>query len=82
MIKPNLFEIVDLAMEVAKEDPIDFGMLSINEKDSFNLVALSLLEREEFFNPEQGATIMLACMTKLVVENMVLNLKLMNKKMN
>lgn len=82
MYRPNLKEVVDLALEASKGDPIDFGLLTINEEDSYNLVALSLLERDEFFDPETGSAIMLACLTKLVVENMVLNMRLMNKKMN
>ena len=80
MHKPSISEIVELAMEVNKEDPIDFGLISINEEDSFNLVALSLLENESFFDPETGPTIMLASLTKLIVDNMILNIKLMDLK--
>lgn len=80
MHKPSISEIVELAMEVNKEDPIDFGLISINEEDSFNLVALSLLENESFFDSETGPTIMLASLTKLIVDNMILNIKLMDLK--
>jgi hypothetical protein len=76
MYKPTVSEVVELAMEAAKEDPIDFGYLTIDEESSYNLVALSLMEREEFFDEKTGMSIMLACLTKLLVENMVLNLKL------
>jgi hypothetical protein len=67
-------------MEVNKEDPIDFGMLNISEEESFRLIALSLLEVKEFFDKEEGTLVLLACLTKSIVENMVLNLKLLESK--
>lgn len=77
MLKPSVEDIVALAMEVAKEDPIDFGMLTINEEESFRLIAMGLLDNEEFFNPEYGHTMLLAALAKSITENFVLNLKLM-----
>lgn len=80
MNKLSVDQLVLLAMEVNKEDPIDFGMLSINEEESFRLIALSLLEVKEFFEPEEGTLVLLACLTKSIVENLVLNLKLLESK--
>ena len=71
MTKVSLSELVDLALEVEKEDPIDFGMLSINEKTAFTLMAsyvLVELDNDDLVNK--------AVITKLLVENMVLNLQL------
>lgn len=62
-----------LAMEVESADPIDWGMLSINEKDAYLLMAASVIDRndDELTNR--------AVIVKLLVENFVLNLRLMGK---
>jgi hypothetical protein len=71
--------LVTLAKQVESEDPIDWGMLSINEDDAYRLIATSVLEQfSEPWNIDQQ-TGMLATITKLIVENMTLNLKLMQR---
>jgi hypothetical protein len=71
--------LVALAKQVESEDPIDWGMLSINEDDAYRLIATSVLEQfPEPWNIDQQ-TGMLATITKLIVENMTLNLKLMQR---
>lgn len=69
-------DLVELAKEVEVTDPIDWGMLNINEDDAYRLIALSVIEQ---FSLNSSQTTLLATITKLVVENFVLNLKLMNK---
>lgn len=78
MIKPSVMDIVDIAMEISKEDPIDFGLLTINEEDSFKMIALSILEKEEYFDPVLGNTLLLATLVRSITENFVLNLKLLD----
>lgn len=68
--------ISEYAQEVETGDPIDFGMLAIDEKEAFDLIATSLLEHYESLDEQDRAVMMLATATKLVVENMVLNLQL------
>lgn len=73
--------IVELSQEVENEDPIDWGMLSIKEEDAYRMTATSVLEQ---FNPNikdmnESTITMLAVITKLTVENFVLNLKLLSK---
>jgi hypothetical protein len=71
--------LVSLAKEVETEDPIDWGMLSIDEDNAYRLIATSVLEKfNEPWNIDQQ-TGLLATVTKLIVENMVLNLKLLEK---
>jgi hypothetical protein len=71
--------LVALAKQVESEDPIDWGMLSINEDDAYRLIATSVLEQfSEPWNIDQQ-TGMLATITKLIVENMTLNLKLLQR---
>jgi len=71
--------LVALAKEVEIEDPIDWGMLNVNEDDAYRLIATSVIE--QFNEPWHinNQTAMLATITKLIVENFVLNLKLMSK---
>jgi len=63
--------LADLAMEVESEDPIDWGMLSIGEREAYLLMAASVLERNDDRLTDK------AVITKLLVENFVLNLRLM-----
>lgn len=69
--------IVDLAKEVETEDPIDWGLLTINEDTAYRLIASSTLETLlPKYNEPEFREIMLATVVKLVVENFTLNLKL------
>lgn len=65
-------QLAELAREVESEDPIDWGMLSIDEETAYKLIASQVLE---LYNKTDQLT-MLATITKLIVENFVLNLKL------
>ena len=72
--------IAEMAREVNKEDPIDFAYLNIDEKQIFDLMASHIVEKyKQYTNTEEGQTIFLATITKLVVENFVLNYKWMKK---
>ena len=71
--------LVDLAMEAEMTDPIDWGMLSMEERQAYTLMATSVLEQIGDLPAEQQLTVALATMTKLLVENFVLNVKLQGK---
>ena len=63
--------IVDLAKEVEVGDPIDWGMVEIDEDEAYRLMAMNVLEIED-------DKLIIACLlTKLLVENMVLNAKIL-----
>lgn len=66
--------VAELAQEVEVTDPIDWGMLSIDEHTAYLTMAASVIE----MFPEEREEI-LAVITKLTVENFVLNLKLMKQ---
>ena len=68
--------LVDLAMEVELEDPIDWGLLRITEKQAYQMMASQLLEQFDEVNKADLIPVILATATKLLVENFVLNLKL------
>ena len=73
-MKPSWQLISELAQEADIVDPIDWGELNITEKEAFNLMAMHVAEMENdlLTNP--------AIIVKLLVENMVLNLKLLGVK--
>ena len=73
--------LVELAQEVEIRDPIDWGMLSIQESDAYELMANSVLDQMYSLPESYRETVMMATMTKLLVENFVLNIKLEQEKM-
>ena len=66
--------LVQLAKEADTVDPIDWGQLNISEDEAFNLMAMHVAEMENNY------LTLKACCVKLMVENFVLNLKLMGMK--
>ena len=76
-------DIVELVNEIEGEDPIDWGMLNIDETQATELVANNLVEQYNTtwaeMPEDERNIIMLATITKLVVENFTLNLKLLQR---
>jgi len=78
----NMFEpddeairnLVTLAMEADIADPIDWSELNISEEQAYIMMATHVLQMERNLLTD-GAIIV-----KLMVENFVLNLKLLGKK--
>lgn len=68
-------KIVELAQDVEVEDPIDWGMLTISEENAYRLIAMNVVNQFDKYSVHERQ-IMIATITKLVVENFVLNLKL------
>lgn len=69
-------QLAQLAMESDAVDPIDWGMLNIKEQDAFLMMASNVLQQIESVPEDQRAVVAMATMTKLLVENFVLNLRL------
>ena len=65
-------QLVQLAKDCEASDPIDWGMLSIDEESAYELMASQVLEKFS----DCDKTILMASVVKLIVENFVLNLKL------
>jgi ABC-type proline/glycine betaine transport system substrate-binding protein len=70
--------IVDLAMEVGKEDDIDFGMLEIDEESAYTLMASNVLEK--YSSIKNNELVMLGTITHLLVHNFILNVKINSLK--
>lgn len=77
--KITVEQLADLAMNAEVSDPIDWGTLSIREEDAYKMMAASVLEMMRQHPEDKRLTIALASITKLTVENFVLNLKLNGK---
>lgn len=70
----ELEELVDLAKAGAEGDPIDWGDLSVDRDDAYRMMAAHVLDMDP------DLTVQRSVIVKLLVENFVLNLKLMGKK--
>ena len=68
--------LVDLAMQAEITDPIDWAQLSMEERQAYTLMATSVIEQINGIPEEQRLMVAMATMTKLLVENFVLNVKL------
>ena len=78
MAKINVDELVDIAFAVEEGDPIDWSVFREGKESSMKMIAASIIEQfdQEDITPEHRL-IMLATITKLVVENMILHTKIL-----
>jgi len=67
--------IVDIAKESEVTDPIDWGELNVSEEEAYRLMAMHVLEMDL-----DDKVVTQSIITKLLVENFVLSLKLLGKK--
>ena len=75
-VQKLLEDVIELAKEIDKGDPIDFGMLNVTEDAVYATIASQLIEKNEETPEEYRELMMLASCTHLVVQNMVLNMQL------
>jgi hypothetical protein len=78
-MKPTVKQIAELAKEAEITDSIDWGALKITEKHAYEIMASNVLEQFENLSEDQQMTVAMATITKLLVENFVLNVKLQGK---
>ena len=69
-------QLVEIAEAFELGDPIDWGMLSVDEHEAYLFIATAVLENYEKADPSERELQLLASVVKLTVENFVLNLKL------
>ena len=78
MDKVDLDLLVDIAQEVEGQDAVDWGKLAVGKEQAYKMVATSILEM--FDKPEytfDDKVILLSTITKLTIENMLLNIKVL-----
>jgi hypothetical protein len=78
--KLTVEQLADLAQEAEFKDPIDWGMLPIEESAAYRLMANSVVEQFNDINDSDMLTVAMATITKLLVENFVLNYQLEKRK--
>lgn len=77
----TLNDLVELVGEVESEDPIDWGTLNIDEETATRLIALDVFDMyHDWVATSEPQTVMLVTITKLILENFVLNLKLQKER--
>lgn len=70
--------VAELAQEVDKEDPIDFGMLQLDEESVWHLMSVNVVDK--YLEMSDDQVVMMATITKLLVDNFILNYKLLHGK--
>jgi hypothetical protein len=80
MAKITLDELVDIAFAHEEGDPFDWGIFSKGQEQTMRMIGTSILEQfDKEVVTDADRLIMLATITKLVTENMILHTKLMKK---
>lgn len=78
MAKISLEELIDIAFAVEEGDPFDWGVFEQGKEEAMKMIGTSILD--QFDNDvvtDADRLILLATITKLVTENMILNTKLL-----
>jgi hypothetical protein len=71
-------QLAQLAQQAEVTDPIDWSELSIREQDAYEMMANSVLDQIHSLPEDQRPIVAMATITKLLVENFVLNIRLKN----
>ena len=81
MDKVDLDLLVGIAQEVEGQDSIPWDRLAVSKEQAYKMVAASILEmfdKAEYTFDDK--VILLSTITKLTVENMLLNIKVLTKE--
>lgn len=78
MAKITLEELTDIAFAVEDGDPFDWGVFSQGKEQAMKMIGSSILEQfDKDSITDEHKLIMLATITKVVTENMILHTKLL-----
>lgn len=83
MAKITLDELIDIAFAHEEGDPFDWGVFKDGQVQAMRMIGASILEqfdKEEINDADR--LILLATITKLVTENMILHTKLLQASKN
>lgn len=78
MDKVDLELLIDIAQDVEGQDAVDWGKLAMGKEEAYKMVGASILEmfdKSEYTFDDK--VVIMSTITKLTVENMLLNLKLL-----
>ena len=80
MAKINLDELIDIAFAVEEGDPIDWSVFKDGKEQTMRMIGASILEQfDKDVYTDQDRIIVMATITKLVVENFILHSKLLTQ---
>ena len=83
MAKINLKELIDIAFAVEEGDPFDWGAFKQGKEEAMKMIGTSILEQfDKEVVTDADRLILLATITKLVTENMILHTKLIGTAKN
>jgi len=80
LAKITLEELIDIAFAAEEGDPIDWGIFTNGKEQAMKMIGTSILEmfdKDEITDDQK--LIMLATITKLTTENMILHSKLLTQ---
>lgn len=75
-------ELIKLAKEMDIKDPIDWNTIHLSEDQAYEMMAGSVLDQMFSIPESHREIVLLATLTKLLVENLVLNVNLQKEKQN
>jgi hypothetical protein len=80
MAKITLEELIDIAFAVEDGDPFDWGLFKQGKTEAMKMIGTSIIEQfDKDVYTEEERLILLATLTKLVTENMILHSKLLTQ---
>jgi hypothetical protein len=78
MAKITLDELTDIAFAVEEGDPLDWGVFTNGKEQAMKMIGTSILEQfDKELITDGDKLILLATITKLVTENMILHTKML-----
>ena len=81
MAKITLDELIDIAFAHEEGDPFDWGVFKDGKEQAMRMIGSSILEQfDKDIVTDADRLILLATITKLVTENMILHTKLMSTR--
>jgi hypothetical protein len=78
MAKVTLEELIDIAFAVEEGDPFDWGSFKQGKTEAMKMIGTSILDQfDKDVYTDNERLVILATLTKLVTENMILHSKLL-----
>jgi hypothetical protein len=78
MAKITLEDLINIAFAVEEGDPFDWGLFKQGKTEAMKMIGTSIIEQfDKDVYTEEERLILLATLTKLVTENMILHSKLL-----
>ena len=78
MDKITIDQLIEVAFAVEEGDPFDWGVFKQGKEETMKMIAASVLEQfQKDSYTDQDLIIMMASITKLITENMILHTKVM-----